>query len=123
MPIRRLIFLFFCLITLLNGVEFKELKPTDSQEQRISKERLIASFFIPFTNEETQEHAIHLTYEQFTEIVVLSIFIGTFLSLFIYNGFLYLSTKQSDYLLYVLYILFLNAWIFSCHGYFSIIKR
>ncbi|WP_419764345.1 MAG: PAS domain S-box protein [Arcobacter sp.] len=56
---------------------------------------------------------------QLAEIVILSIFIGTFLSLFIYNGFLYFSTKQNDYMLYALYILFLVTWMISFHGYFT----
>lgn len=55
------------------------------------------------------------------EIGILFILLGSLLSLFFYNVFLYLSTKENDYALYSIYIVFLVSWIFSFHGYFTAI--
>lgn len=53
------------------------------------------------------------------EIAIFLILLGSFLSLFFYNIFLYLSTKENDYILYSIYILFLVSWMISFHGYFT----
>ncbi|MDD2895415.1 MAG: PAS domain S-box protein [Aliarcobacter sp.] len=55
------------------------------------------------------------------EIGILFILFGSLLSLFFYNVFLYLSTKENDYALYSIYIVFLVSWIISYHGYFTAI--
>jgi PAS domain S-box-containing protein len=55
------------------------------------------------------------------EIAIFLILLGSFLSLFFYNIFLYFSTKEKDYLLYSIYILFLVSWMNSFHGYFTAI--
>lgn len=94
MVIIRLFFLIICLTSVLNAVEFT-----------------------PLIHDTTYEFTIHLTNDQLREVILLSVFIGTFVSLFIYNIFLYFSTKQKDYLLYVLSILFLSIWLFLSHGY------
>lgn len=56
-----------------------------------------------------------------TEIGILFIFIGSFLSFFFYNILLYLSKQENDYALYSMYILFLFSWIISFHSYFTTI--
>lgn len=55
------------------------------------------------------------------EIAIFLILLGSFLSLFFYNIFLYFSTKEKDYILYSIYILFLVSWMNSFHGYFTAI--
>ena len=73
----------------------------------------------PFLTEILMGDSRDIIHTQMPEIIILSIYIGTFLSLFIYNGFLYFSTKQSDYILFALYLFFLVTWITSFHGYFT----
>lgn len=54
---------------------------------------------------------------QLPQIIIFSIFVGVFLSLFINSNFLYLSTKESDYLFYSGYIFFFFLWMIGSHGY------
>jgi len=58
---------------------------------------------------------------QLPQIIIFSIFIGVFLSLFINSHFLYLTTKESDYLFYSGYIFFFSLWMLASHGYLEYI--
>lgn len=58
---------------------------------------------------------------QLIEIIIFFTFIGIFLALFIYNLFLFFATKQNEYLLYSIIILFLVVWNFVMYGFFNII--
>lgn len=53
------------------------------------------------------------------EIITIAIFTGIFLALFFYNGILFISTREKDYLLYSLYIFFLFALMLSIREYFA----
>lgn len=61
------------------------------------------------TSKETSEKIL----TKLPQIVVFSIFTGLFLSFFFYNAFLYLSTKEREYLLYTFYILSLYLFMLS----------
>jgi len=53
-------------------------------------------------------------------IILFSLFIGCFASLFLYNLVLYFYTKQRAYLLYSYYVLSLLILISACRGYFTL---
>jgi len=58
---------------------------------------------------------------QLPQIMIFSIFLGVFLSLFINSHFLYITTKESDYLFYSGFILFFSIWMIASHGYLEYI--
>ncbi|MDX9744260.1 MAG: PAS domain S-box protein, partial [Arcobacteraceae bacterium] len=58
---------------------------------------------------------------QLPQIIIFSIFLGVFLSLFINSHFLYITTKESDYLFYSGFILFFSIWMIANYGYLEYI--
>lgn len=61
--------------------------------------------------------ALHLFF--LPEIIVIALFGGIFIALFLYNGILYFATKEKGYLLYSVYILFVFILMLSIRDYFS----
>ena len=92
--------------------------------------RVIFLFFIfcnflfaneSFLSNSKIENNIEIINALIPEIAIFFILLGSFLSLFFYNIFLYLSTKEKEYLLYSIFILFLVLWMSSFQEYFIFI--
>ncbi|WP_428027189.1 PAS domain S-box protein [Arcobacter sp.] len=93
-----------------------QLEKTDNKELFLIKVESNVPFIIQILIGNENDILIY----QLAEVVGFSIFVGILFSLFIYNIFLYFSTKENDYILYASYIICLACWIFSSHGYFSV---
>lgn len=92
--------------------------------------RVIFLFFIfcnflfaneSFLSNSKIENNIEIINSLIPEIAIFFILLGSFLSLFFYNIFLYLSTKEKEYFLYSIFILFLVLWMSSFQEYFIFI--
>jgi hypothetical protein len=63
------------------------------------------------------ETAANMEYSESMQTIITGIYIGIILAIILYNFFLYLSTKDKDYFIYILYLFFLGLAQVTLKGY------